>query len=310
MAEVAPEQHIAAKIDGSAIAQQVQNELKIEIQELKAKTGDIPKLVVILVGDRKDSESYVKKKTKACEDVGIGSVQINLPAQTQQVELLATIEKLNADPSVNGILVQLPLPDHIDADTIIAAIDPSKDVDGLHEINVGKLCLLGTEAPLAPCTPLGCIALLDRSGVQIEGKRAVVIGRSRLVGKPVAMLLLSRNATVTICHSRSQGLREIVREADIVIAAVGKPNFVKGDWIKQGAVVIDVGINAVDDASKKAGFRLVGDVEFAEAQKMAKAITPVPGGVGPMTVAMLLSNTVKSFTISRKVNNTNKRKLE
>ncbi len=246
----------------------------------------------MLVGERKDSQSYVRMKKKACAEVGITSFGHDLPADISQEKLLEVVQELNANPDVHGILVQLPLPDHIDDEAILGAISLEKDVDGFHPLNIGRLSMKRRDPLYVPCTPKGCIELLDRTGVEIEGKRAVVLGRSNIVGLPVAMLLLHRNATLTICHSRTVDLPGVVREADILIAAVGRAEMVKGDWIKPGAVVVDVGVNAVDDAGKKKGYRLVGDVDFEEAKEVAGAITPVPGGVGPMTIAMLLRNTM------------------
>lgn len=293
---MASEAKEATLIDGNAIAASVRDDLKKAVAELKTQHPSVtPKLAVILVGDRKDSATYVRMKTKACEEVGIISDQHLVPADISESKLLELITQLNNDSSVHGILLQLPIPAHLDSNLAIATIHPDKDVDGLHPVNMGKVYAVGMKAPMIPCTPLGCIHLLQRMSVQIEGKRAVVIGRSNLVGKPVAMLLLSLNATVTMCHSKSEDLAGVVKTADIVIAAVGKANVVKGDWIKPGAVVLDVGTNAVDDATKKQGYRLVGDVEFAVAKQFASAISPVPGGVGPMTVAMLLSNTISAF---------------
>jgi len=217
--------------------------------------------------------------------------------QHHKKKILQLVQKLNNDKEVNGILVQLPLPSHIDSEAIIEAVDPLKDVDGLHSVNNGDLFRNGMDAGLIPCTPLGCMRLLEHYHVPLEGKKVVIIGRSHLVGKPVAMLALSKNATVTICHSRTKNLNQVVKEGEILIAAIGKPNFVKGDWIQPGATVIDVGINAIEDKSKKAGHRLVGDVDFESAKRVAGGITPVPGGIGLMTVAMLLSNTVKAWTL-------------
>ncbi|MCB0226517.1 MAG: bifunctional methylenetetrahydrofolate dehydrogenase/methenyltetrahydrofolate cyclohydrolase, partial [Anaerolineae bacterium] len=252
----------------------------------------VPGLATVLVGERKDSQTYVRMKKQACAEVGIASFSHDLPADISQADLLKVVQDLNAHPEVNGILVQLPLPDHINEEEILSAISLTKDVDGFHPINIGRLSMKRRAPLFVPCTPKGCIELLDRSGVEIEGRRAVVLGRSNIVGLPVAMLLLHRNATLTICHSRTQNLPQIVREADILIAAVGRPEMVKGDWIKPGAVVIDVGMNAVDDPAAAKGYRLVGDVAFDEAREVASAITPVPGGVGPMTIAMLLRNTL------------------
>lgn len=264
----------------SDTSKKIKEELAVQVSSFKSATGKSPLLAVILVGSRKDSQSYVANKTKSCKEIGMESEQINLPEETSQSDLLAVIDRLNSDSKVNGILVQLPLPAHISADIVIERIDPKKDVDGLTQSSQGILFQQGHKASLIPCTPLGCIELLDRYSIAISGSNCVVLGRSSLVGKPVSQLLLSRDATVTICHSKTKNLKEILRNADIIVAAIGKPEFVKGEWIKPGAVVIDVGINAVDDSTKKAGYRLVGDVEFSEAVKVAKAITPVPGGVG------------------------------
>jgi 5,10-methylene-tetrahydrofolate dehydrogenase/methenyl tetrahydrofolate cyclohydrolase len=246
----------------------------------------------VLVGERKDSQTYVRMKKKACAEVGIASFGHDLPADISQEALLAVVRELNANPEVDGILVQLPLPDHLDDEEVLGAVSLEKDVDGFHPVNIGRLSMKRREPLFVPCTPKGCIELLDRSGVSIEGKHAVVLGRSNIVGLPVAMLLLHRNATLTICHSRTQDLPEVVRGADILVAAVGRAEMVRGDWVKPGAVIIDVGVNAVDDLSAERGYRLVGDVAFGEAVEVASAITPVPGGVGPMTIAMLLRNTL------------------
>lgn len=291
-------------INGNIVAKALRAEMKGEVDAMRASLGPdvsgtegLPTLAVVLVGLRKDSQMYVHMKTKACAEVGVNASQYDLPAETSQEALLELIAKLNADSHTNGILVQLPLPDHIDADTILSAIDPAKDVDGLTAANAGDLLRNGHKARLIPCTPLGCIALLDHYKFEIAGKHAVVVGRSALVGKPVAQLLLSRDATVTMCHSKTKNLEELVRQADIVVAAIGRASTLKGHWFKSGAVVLDVGTNAVDDPTKRAGYRLVGDVEF-EAAKMSgnvKALTPVPGGVGPMTVTMLLRNTIRAF---------------
>jgi 5,10-methylene-tetrahydrofolate dehydrogenase/methenyl tetrahydrofolate cyclohydrolase len=269
--------------------------MKLEVDDLRASgVAVMPTLAVVLVGLRKDSQTYVNMKTKACAEVGILAQQYDLPAETPEADLLELIQKLNADANVHGILVQLPLPEQINADRIISAIAPGKDVDGLTTTNAGDLLRNGHKALLVPCTPLGCIALLDHYKFPIAGQHAVVVGRSALVGKPVGQLLLSRDATVTMCHSKTRNLEELVRSADIVIAAIGRPGTLKGSWFKKGAVVLDVGTNAVDDPKKKAGYRLVGDVEFEEAKAAGnvKAMTPVPGGVGPMTVTMLLRNTI------------------
>jgi 5,10-methylene-tetrahydrofolate dehydrogenase/methenyl tetrahydrofolate cyclohydrolase len=283
----------AQLIDGKAIAATIRTEIKAEVEAMQANYGRVPGLATVLVGERKDSQTYVRMKKKACAEVGITSFSHDLPADMSQAELLKVVQDLNANPEVNGILVQLPLPDHIDEEEILAAISLEKDVDGFHPLNIGRLSMKRREPLFVPCTPKGCIELLYRTGVTIEGKRAVVLGRSNIVGLPVAMLLLHRNATLTICHSRTKDLPAVVREADILIAAVGRPEMVRGDWIKPGAVIIDVGVNAVDDPSSDKGYKLVGDVAFDEAKEVASAITPVPGGVGPMTIAMLLQNTLE-----------------
>jgi len=284
----------AELIDGKQIAADIRSQIQGEVEEIKAKAGKVPGLATVLVGSRRDSQTYVKMKKRACKKAGIASFSHDLPEDISQEELLEIVRDLNANPDVHGILVQLPLPDHIVEDEILAAISLEKDVDGFHPINIGRLSMKRRQPLFVPCTPKGCIELLDRTGVKIEGKNAVVLGRSNIVGLPVAMLLLHRNATVTICHSYTQNLPGKVVDADILIAAVGRAEMVRGDWIKPGAVVIDVGMNAVDDPTSEKGYRLVGDVKFDEAIEVASAITPVPGGVGPMTIAMLLRNTVDS----------------
>lgn len=281
-------------IDGKAIAETIRGEIQAEVEAMKARYGKVPGLATVLVGERKDSQTYVRSKQKACAEVGITSFGHDLPADISQAELLNIVRDLNANPAVHGILVQLPLPAHIDDEEILGAISIEKDVDGFHPLNIGRLSMKRREPLFVPCTPKGCIELLDRTGVTIEGKQAVVLGRSNIVGLPVAMLLLHRNATLTICHSRTRDLPSVVRQADILIAAVGRAEMVRGDWVKPGAVVIDVGINAVNDPNHPKGYRLVGDVAFDEVKEVAGAITPVPGGVGPMTIAMLLRNTVDS----------------
>jgi len=273
----------ATIIDGNAIAAKRRAAVAERVTELKAK-GVTPGLAVVIVGEDPASQVYVRMKQKDCDEVGIFSEQHALDAETSQDELLGLVEELNSRDDIHGILVQLPIPSHIDEDTILEAINPEKDVDGFHPQNVGKM-LIGKET-LLPCTPHGCIVLLDESGVDLTGKEAVVLGRSNIVGKPVAVLLLERHATVTICHSRTQDLPAVVRRADVLVAAVGRPKMVTGDWLKPGAVVIDVGINRGEDG------KLVGDVDFDSAVEVASAITPVPGGVGPMTRAMLLENTL------------------
>lgn len=283
-------------IEGRAIAEKVYAELRGEIAELK-KSGRTPGLAVVLVGDNPASRAYVRSKDKMCRDLGLHSVKLELPAETSQAELLARVQELNRDPAIHGILVQSPPPKHIDEAAIVRAIDPAKDVDGFHPTNVAKLAL-GDDSGFVPCTPLGCQRLLIESGAQISGAHVVVLGRSMIVGKPLALLLMRKgkggDATVTVGHSRSKRLEEITRSADILIAAIGQPEFVRAEHVRDGAVVIDVGINRVDDATMERGYRLVGDVAFAEVSEKASAITPVPGGVGPMTIAMLMANTVRA----------------
>jgi methylenetetrahydrofolate dehydrogenase (NADP+)/methenyltetrahydrofolate cyclohydrolase len=276
----------AQLIDGKAIAAAVRAEIRERAAEFTARTGIHPCLAAVLVGEDPASRVYVRNKGKACVEAGMLSRQINLPATTSEKELLDLVGRLNADSAVHGILVQLPLPGQIDESKVIEAIAPGKDVDGFHPVNAGRL-LIG-EPGFIPCTPYGILKLLDHEKVELKGKHAVVVGRSNIVGKPVAILLLSRHATVTICHSRTQDLPGVVRSADVVIAAVGKAEMVRGSWIKPGAVVIDVGINRMPNG------RLVGDVAFEEARAVAGKITPVPGGVGPMTITMLLHNTLEA----------------
>ncbi|PKO23420.1 MAG: bifunctional methylenetetrahydrofolate dehydrogenase/methenyltetrahydrofolate cyclohydrolase FolD [Chloroflexi bacterium HGW-Chloroflexi-1] len=285
----------ARLIDGKAIAEAVRREAAEETAALKAKTGQAPTLVAVLVGENPASQTYVTSKGKACEEASMGSITHRLPATTSQAELEELVRQLNADPAVNGILVQLPLPKGLNEQAVLDLISLSKDVDGFHPMNIGQLVMKGRIPQFIPCTPNGCIELLVRSGIPISGADAVVVGRSNIVGVPVAALLNNADATVTVCHSRTRDLPDKVRRADIVVAAIGKPEFVRGDWIKPGAAVIDVGINRIADATRKSGSRLVGDVAFDEAVEVAGAITPVPGGVGPMTIAMLLTNTVRAF---------------
>ena len=278
-------------IDGKAAAAALRAEIAREVAAIKAARGLVPGLHVVLVGEDPASKVYVASKEKLAVEIGMNSVAHRLPAETTEAELLAKLAELNADDNVDGILVQLPLPRHIDTGRIIDAIDPAKDVDGLHPINAGLLA--GGKNGLVPCTPLGSMLLLKQALPSLSGLDAVVIGRSELVGRPVAQLLLQADCTVTIAHSRTRDLAAVVRRADIVIAAVGRPRMVKGDWIKAGATVIDVGINRLPDG------KLTGDVDFAEAVKVAGAITPVPGGVGPMTIACLLRNTLTAFKARR-----------
>jgi len=283
-------------IEGRAIAEKVYADLRGEIAALKA-TGRTPGLAVVLVGDNPASRAYVRSKGKMCRDFGLHSLKLELPAETTQTELLARVEELNRDPAIHGILVQSPPPRQIDEAAIVRALDPAKDVDGFHPGNVAKLAL-GDDSGFVPCTPLGCQRLLMETGVEISGAHVVVLGRSMIVGKPLALLLMRKgqggDATVTVVHSRSRRLAEITRSADILIAAIGQPKFVKAEHVRDGAVVIDVGINRVDDPTAERGYRLVGDVAFDEVSEKTSAITPVPGGVGPMTIAMLMSNTVKA----------------
>lgn len=282
-------------IDGKQIAAQMRAELKQEAAKLKQK-GITAGLGVILVGEDPASQSYVTAKERACEEIGIYSDDNRLAAETTQKDLIALIEKMNADSKINGILVQLPLPKHINESEILLAISPEKDVDGFHPVNIGKM-VAGQKAFL-PCTPHGIIQLLMRSGIAIEGAHVVIVGRSNIVGKPLANMLIQKaptgNATVTVCHTRTKDLAKYTRQADIVIAAAGRPNTITADMIKDGVVVIDVGVNRVDDATKKRGYRLVGDVDFESVKAKASFITPVPGGVGPMTITMLLYNTIES----------------
>ena len=282
-------------IDGEAIAAEIRNEVKVGVDKLKA-SGITPCLAAVLVGDVPASQVYVRTKRKACEHVGLSSVLHTPAGDIPEAQLLALIDQLNDDPAVHGILIQLPLPDHVDEAKVIERLSPSKDVDGFHPSNVGKL-VIGMDT-FKPCTPAGVQELLVRSGIEIAGKHAVVIGRSNIVGKPMANLLVQKhkdaNATVTVCHSRTRDLAALTRQADILIAALGSPHIVTADMVKEGAVVIDVGINRVDDASAKKGYRIVGDVDFDAVSQVASAITPVPGGVGPMTVAMLMVNTLKA----------------
>mmetsp|Transcript_12300 Transcript_12300/g.43128 ORF Transcript_12300/g.43128 Transcript_12300/m.43128 type:complete len:361 (-) Transcript_12300:7-1089(-) len=289
---------LARQIDGKATAAKVRAELKDAVAALVAKhgAGATPGLAVVLVGERPDSAMYVRMKRRACDEVGIASVQRTLPADASQGEIEASVRALNDDPAVHGVLVQLPLPRGVDEAAVLDCVDVAKDVDGLHPANVGALALRGREPRYVACTPLGVMELLDRYGVELAGKRAVVLGRSNIVGVPVAALLQQRDATVTVCHSRTRDVAAIVREADVVVAAVGQAEMVRGAWLKPGCVVVDVGINDVPDATKKRGARLVGDVCFDEAERVASLITPVPGGVGPMTIAMLMRNTVLAAT--------------
>ena len=284
-------------LDGTVIAKAIRQEVAAEVSRLRSK-GRKPGLAAVLVGEDPASAVYVRSKGKACEEAGMHSVTIRLPADTPEVELLDTVDRLNADPEINGILVQLPLPKHINSEKVLRRIDPSKDVDGFHPVNVGKL-VTGDKTAFRPATPYGVQQMLIRSGIETKGAHAVIVGRSNIVGKPMASLLIQQgpggDATVTVCHSRTRDLPSVTRLADILIAAIGKPEFVTADMVRPGAVVIDVGINRVDDASRPRGYRLVGDVAYDSVAEIASAITPVPGGVGPMTIAMLLQNTLQAM---------------
>ncbi len=282
------------QIKGKAIAEKVYAECAQGLEDLKTR-GHLPGLAVVLVGDDPASRAYVGSKERKCQELGLHSVKIDLPEDTCQEDLIAQIEKLNADDSIHGILVQLPLPGHLSEDEVILKISPAKDVDGLHPINIGKLAM-DDDSGFAPCTPLGCQRILIETGMGISGKKVVIIGRSLLVGKSLGLLLLQKgeggNATVTIAHSRTKNLAQVASEADILVAAIGRPGFVTADFVKEGAVVIDVGINRVEDETAKRGYRLVGDVDYEQVAPKCAAITPVPGGVGVMTIAMLMANTI------------------
>lgn len=281
---------MSAKIlDGKAVSARIKEELKQEVAKLKAEKGIEPGLAVIIVGDDPASKIYVRNKKLACEAIGIRSEEYALPAETTQEELLALVDELNRKKEIHGILCQLPLPKHLDEEAVIHAISPKKDVDAFHPVNVGKIMIGNYD--FLPCTPAGVMELIHESGIDVAGKECVVVGRSNIVGKPMAMLLLHENGTVTICHSKTRDLKEVCLRADILVAAVGVPELIRGDMIKEGAVVIDVGMNRLENK------KLVGDVEFAGAAERACAITPVPGGVGPMTIAMLMKNTVKAATL-------------
>ncbi|MBU4199064.1 MAG: bifunctional methylenetetrahydrofolate dehydrogenase/methenyltetrahydrofolate cyclohydrolase FolD [Verrucomicrobia bacterium] len=282
-------------IDGKQVAAEIRAELKTQVQQLRDR-GIIPGLGVILVGDDPASKSYVTAKEKACEEIGLFSDDNRLPAATSQAELMARVRGMNADPKIHGILVQLPLPKHLNETEVLLAIDPDKDVDGFHPMNIGRM-VLGQKAFL-PCTPHGVVQLLVRSGVKLKGAHVVIVGRSNIVGKPLASMLMQKNetanATVTLCHTGTKDIGYFTRQADVIVAATGRPNTITADMVMEGAVVIDVGVNRINDPSKKNGFRLVGDVDYKAVKEKAGLITPVPGGVGPMTITMLLFNTVES----------------
>ncbi len=287
-------------IDGKAISEKLLCEIAADVEGMVKEGLSRPGLAAVLVGENPASQQYVSMKRKTCGKYGLESYGYVLPKTATQAEVEGLVKELNADPKVNGILVQLPLPDHLDDEKILNAISVEKDVDGFHPINIGRLAQKGREPLFVPCTPDGCIYLIDQTGFQLKGANAVVLGRSNIVGMPVALLLVKRDATVTICHSRSKDLPGICRSADVLVAAVGRPEMVKADWIKPGAVVIDVGTNRVDDPTTEKGYRLAGDVAFNEAKEVAGWISPYPGGVGPMTITMLLRNTVRAAKIQAK----------
>ncbi len=288
----------AELLDGKAIAEEIRSKVKLEVDSRVKEGKSVPGLATVLVGENPASQVYVRSKHKACQEAGIQSFGFDLPASASQEEVESLIKKLNHDPKVHGILVQLPLPSGLDEERVLNMVSIEKDVDGFHPLNIGRLAQKGRDPLFIPCTPAGTMYLIEKVIPKIEGKNAVVLGRSNIVGMPVALLLVRSNATVTICHSRTKNLPEVVRQADILVAAVGRPEMVKGSWIKPGAVVIDVGINRVDDPNAKRGYRLVGDVDFEEAKEVAGVITPVPGGVGPMTIAMLLTNTLRAAELA------------
>ncbi len=288
----------ATLIDGKEIAARIRGEIAERVAHMKAQYGVQPGLAAVIVGDNPASHAYVKMKRKACAEVGIESFGHDLPEQTSQEELQKIVDDLNARPDVHGILVQLPLPPHLDEGPILSAVALEKDVDGFHPVNIGRLAQRGREPLFVSATPAGVMRLLEECNVEFSGANAVVLGRSNIVGMPVALLLVRRDATVTICHSRTRDLPSVIRQADILVAAVGRARMVKADWIKPGAVVIDVGTNKIDDPAAKSGSRLVGDVDFEQVKEVAGAITPVPGGVGPMTITMLLQNTLRAAQLA------------
>ncbi len=281
-------------IDGQAVAKRIRSEIGGAVEDYVKRTGTMPGLGVVLVGDDPASAMYVRMKRRACERVGIRSAAQILPGAATQQEVEDAVRGFNDDPAIHGILVQLPLPDHIDEEAVLSQISLAKDVDGIHPVNIGRLGMRGREPSFTPATPTGVMILIDETGLPIEGAQAVVIGRSNIVGLPVALMLTNANATVTICHSRTRDLPAVVKRADIVVAAVGRAEFVTGDWLKPGAVVIDVGSNSVPDETSAKGYRYVGDVAFESALQVAGHISKVPGGVGPMTITMLLANTLKA----------------
>lgn len=285
-------------IDGKQIAAKVRDQVSTAVTRMKADHDYVPGLATVLVGEDPASATYVRSKQRMCEKLGIRSIGRQLPAETSQADLQALVSELNADPDINGILVQLPLPGHLDEEAILNSIDLEKDVDGFHPVNIGRLAMKGRDPLFIPCTPAGCMVLLEEAGVKTSGAEAVIVGRSNIVGLPMAMLLQKANATVTICHSRTRDLTAHLRRADIVVAAIGRPEMITGEMLKPGAAVIDVGINRVDDDAHERGYRLVGDVHYESTLEVAGAITPVPGGVGPMTIAMLMRNTLRAAEIA------------
>jgi len=288
----------AQLIDGVAIAAKVRAQVAVDVEKRAAAGLSRPGLAAVLVGDNPASQTYVRNKRKACAEAGLESFGYELPKTATQSAVEDLVAQLNADPRVHGILVQLPLPDGLNEEKVLEKVSLEKDVDGFHPVNIGRLAMKGREPLFAPCTPAGCMVLLEEVGATFKGAHAVVLGRSNIVGLPAAMLLLQRDCTLTVCHSRTKDLPAVCREADILIAAVGRAEMVKRDWVKPGAFVIDVGINRIEDKSKKSGFRLVGDVAYDEVREVAGALTPVPGGVGPMTIAMLLRNTLRGAELA------------
>jgi methylenetetrahydrofolate dehydrogenase (NADP+)/methenyltetrahydrofolate cyclohydrolase len=290
---------LAAKIiDGEAIASKIREQVKTDVEEMVKTYGFPPGLATVLVGDNPASRQYVRMKQNRCKKVGIVSFGHTLPAETGQEEVEQLVRELGADPKVHGILVQLPLPDHLEEEAVLNAIPLHKDIDGFHPVNIGRLAMKGRKPLFIPCTPAGVIRLLEEAGAEFDGAEAVVLGRSNIVGMPAAMLLIHRNATVTVCHSRTKDLPGVCRRADILVAAVGRPQMVKADWVKPGAFVIDVGSNRIDDPESERGYRWVGDVDFDDVKEVAGAITPSPGGVGPMTIAGLLQNTLRAAKLA------------
>ena len=285
-------------IDGEAVASKIREQVKTDVEEMVKTHGFPPGLATVLVGDNPASRQYVRMKQNRCKKVGIVSFGHTLPAETGQEEVEQLVRELGADPKVHGILVQLPLSDHLEEEAVLNAIPLHKDIDGFHPVNIGRLAMKGRKPLFIPCTPAGVIRLLEEAGAEFDGAEAVVLGRSNIVGMPAAMLLIHRNATVTVCHSRTKDLPGVCRRADILVAAVGRPQMVKADWVKPGAFVIDVGSNRIDDPESEKGYRWVGDVDFTDVKKVAGAISPSPGGVGPMTIAGLLQNTLRAAKLA------------